>query len=439
MNTSTQLQTHSPAPEEIMAFADGEMTGMLREFTGGHVAECKECQQVEENLRQTSQLLRGWHVEPLPAPVEIKVREAALAGGLRRRRMLPRLPVWSRWALATGLAVVVVIFIVGQRREGDLSYRQTMPTPIAKTEEQSSLPTVDSRSKVDVLQQAKRNYEQALEMKQRQMLSASLENEKAYENREGGGGGGDESAENSKELTLPAPAPLPQPLPMIARTVSLSIVVKDFAAARGTLDAILVRHHGYSAELTVNTAEGSPRTLQASLRVPAPELMAAMVELKALGRVENETQSGEEVTQQHADLVARLKNSRETEQRMQAILQQRTGKLSDVLEVEQEIAQVRGEIEQMEAEQKSLEHRVEFATVNLNLADVYQAQLNAPSSTGTRLHNGFVAGYHNAAETLLGIALFIMEAGPSLLIWLMILGLPVVYVWRRYRRSLAAI
>ena len=67
--------------------------------------------------------------------------------------------------------------------------------------------------------------------------------------------------------------------------------------------------------------------------------------VEMLGRVERESQSGEEVTRQHEDLVARLKNCRDTEQRLRQILQQRTGNLSDVLEVEEEIGRVRGEID----------------------------------------------------------------------------------------------
>jgi hypothetical protein len=47
--------------------------------------------------------------------------------------------------------------------------------------------------------------------------------------------------------------------------------------------------------------------------------------------------------------------------------------MSDVLEVEQQIARVREEIERMEAEQKSLEHRVDFAAVNLQLTEEYKA------------------------------------------------------------------
>jgi hypothetical protein len=226
--------------------------------------------------------------------------------------------------------------------------------------------------------------------------------------------------------------------PLIARTVSLTIVVKDFAPARASLDSILARHHGYAAQLTAATAENAPRSLQASLRIPAPELAAALADLKAIGRVENESQSGEEVTQQHADLVARLKNSRETEERLRAILEQRTGKIEDILQVEEEIARVRGEIEQMEAEQQALEHRVDFASVELELVEDYKAQLNPPApSISNRIHNAFVSGVRNAAEMLLGFVLFVEEDGPILLIWLAILGLPVILLWRRYRRMKA--
>jgi hypothetical protein len=156
--------------------------------------------------------------------------------------------------------------------------------------------------------------------------------------------------------------------------------------------------------------------------------------------VENESQSGEEVTQQHTDLVARLKNSRETEQRFRAILQQRTGDVVEVLQVEEGIARVRGDIERMEAEQKALEHRVDFTAVELQLTEEYKAHLNPPApSISIRVHNSFVAGYRNLSETILGILLFYAEYGLTLWLWLVILALPVIFVRRRYRKSLAAV
>lgn len=224
--------------------------------------------------------------------------------------------------------------------------------------------------------------------------------------------------------------------PMIARTVSLSIAVKDFDAGRASLDSILARHNGYAAGLDAATPQGAARTLQASLRIPAPQLAAAVSELKALGRVEAETQNGEEVTQQHADLLARLKNSRETEQRLQDVLRTRTGKVKDVLEVEQEIAGVRGQIEQMEAEQQTLEHRVNFATIDLKLAEEYKAELTTPApSVAMQLRNAIVDGFRTAFQSFLALVLFLAESAPTLLLWLMILAFPSWLLWRRYQRS----
>ncbi len=223
---------------------------------------------------------------------------------------------------------------------------------------------------------------------------------------------------------------------MIARTVSLIIQVKDVSASRVALDSILARYQGYAAELNMNTPENAPRTFTVSLRIPAPSLEAALAELRKLGRVQNEAQAGEEVTQQHADLVARLKNARETEQRLIAILQQRTGKVEEVLQVEEEISSTRGEIERMEAEQKALEHRVDFATVQVQLAEEFKAQLNPPSaSVGTRLHNALVNGLGNAGGSLLGIALFLEDYGPALVVWLLVLGTPGWLIWRRRRKG----
>jgi hypothetical protein len=244
------------------------------------------------------------------------------------------------------------------------------------------------------------------------------------------------AARTESRIASPAP-PVTQTAPdapMIARTVNLTMMVKDFAASRLALDQILARHHGYFAQLEVNTQEGTPHNLTASLRIPAPELAATLVEIRSVGRVLNETQSGEEVTRQHQDLALRLQNARETEERFRAILAQHTGKLADVLSVEQEIARVRGEIEEMEAEQKTLEHRVDFATVELRLSEEYKAQIDVPdNSVSTRVHNAFVAGYNHASETIFGIVLFLEEYGPVMLIWLAVLALPVL-AWRRYKR-----
>jgi len=168
---------------------------------------------------------------------------------------------------------------------------------------------------------------------------------------------------------------------MIARDAALTLTTKEFDKARTGLEEILKRHNGYMGELKVTAPADSGRALTATLRIPAAQLDAAMAELKKLGRVEDESQGGEEVTQQYVDLEARLVNGRHTEQRLTDILRQRTGKLQDVLKVELEIDRVRGEIEQMQAEKKELSKRVAFATLNADS----QRKNTRPSCKARRL------------------------------------------------------
>ena len=188
------------------------------------------------------------------------------------------------------------------------------------------------------------------------------------------------------------------------------------------------------AQLNTTGQKGSARNLSASLRVPSDQLAAAITELKKLGTVVQETQNGEEVTDQYVDLKARLDNARVTEQRLTDILRNRTGKVDDVLEVEREIARVRGEIERMDAQRKNLEKRVAYATVEIQVREDYKAEIEVtPPSTGTQLWNATVDGYHGVIETVLGLTLALLRYGPMLLFWGLLLFWPARRVWRGMR------
>ena len=158
--------------------------------------------------------------------------------------------------------------------------------------------------------------------------------------------------------------------------------------------------------------------------------------MKTVGRVVSESQSGQDVTSQYVDLQARLGNARNTEQRLTDLLRDRTGKLSDVLEVEQELDRVRGQIEQMEAERKTMAHQVSFATLNATITEDYKAQLEVvPPSTSTRLSNAAVDGYRSLVDGVVSLILFLLSTGPTLLLWGAILFFPARMVWRKIRHS----
>jgi anti-sigma factor RsiW len=441
--------THTVAPEDIMAYLDGELSTAEAQAISLHLDTCANCAALAADLRSTSESLTRWTVPPIPQSIEDALQQPASKTAAANKSTKPTRTSW-KWkpfliggggALAT-LALLWIVISV-------MTYQPATPHYAVRSEQLSALSTPVSSIQPNQPKERDRldHFEKNFPPPPAKIPPPNRTKSASYAD-----------APAASMPSAPAnPAAPPPPTaaaklllhsetlatlsndpaaPMIARTVSLTIQVKDATAARASLDQILIRHHGYSAQLAADTSENSARTLQASLRIPAPELTAALADLKTLGRVQTESQAGEEVTQQHADLAARLITSRGTEERLRAILQQRTGRVSDILEVEEEIARVRGEIETMEADQQTLEHRVDFATVDILLAEQFKAQLNSPAdSATTRIHNAFVAGYRNATDTLLGFLLFIEEFGPATLIWLAIVTVPIVLVWRRYRRT----
>jgi Domain of unknown function (DUF4349)/Putative zinc-finger len=429
----TNTAQHTVTPEDIMTFLDGELPAAEAQVISVHIAECTECAAIADQFRETSQLLAAFTVPAATESLDAAIKEQSSKTARRFSSVpdysYPRVANWKLWALGGGggLTAILVILVTAyaisrnvDKQIGRHSYivadqqsnvapnfmaLQSIPQPTAATSatRQADMAGMETGSSI-------MPGPPPLASNPAQVTNNALSN----------------SASLTSAQTVQAP--------MIARTVSLTILVNDIAASRSTLEAILSRRQGYAAQVNINTPENYARSFQASLRIPAPELSAAIADLRTLGRVQTESQSGEEVTQQHADLVARLKNARETEQRLLAILQQRTGKVSEVLEVEEQISNTRGEIERMDAEQKALEHRVDFATVDLQLTEEFKAQLNPPStSVGTRMRNAFITGIGNAGSSLLGIALFFEQYGPVLLLWFVLLGAPIALLWRYLR------
>jgi anti-sigma factor RsiW len=411
---------HEVSPEEIMAHHDGEVPADRAAEISAHVEACVECRDLSESVRTTSHSLAMWSIGSAPPSIQPSFDASALTGlaVARRSATLWRQLRTNRIALGSAVAFCVVILaLIGT----------TAPR---------------SQNKASDISDYARNAAHSV-AKERKTLAR------------------EEASKNTDEgyrawLTTNAPASAPAPplpprmqiqnaeiavaqSPMIAHTAQLQIVATKFDTTRAAVESILARYHGYAASLNVGEAENSARTLNASLRIPSQDFPAALAELKNLGHVTGESQAGEEVTAEHADLVARLKNSRETETRLQDILRTRTGKVSDILEVEQEIARVRGEIEQMESDLKSLNHRVDYATMTLAITEEYKAKVSdSTPGIATRFHNAAVAGLKNVRDSAVGLALSCAEFLPPLVFWLLILATPVAVFWRLRRRAIVA-
>jgi len=220
--------------------------------------------------------------------------------------------------------------------------------------------------------------------------------------------------------------------PMIAHAAELAVATKEFAHSRSTLEEILERHHGYAAKLRM-VGQPAASMLTATLRVPSSEFAATVTDLKTLGKVEQEEQTADEITQQRADVEAQLVNAQNTLERLQAILA-KGGKIHNLLEVQRQVAIVSAEIARLEAEQVSTEHRVIFAQVLLSLRE----EVKPPAeSLAAEFRNAAMAGLSEALTTLSALILFLISRGPVTLLWVLLVFFPGRWIWRKWHPAMA--
>jgi hypothetical protein len=216
--------------------------------------------------------------------------------------------------------------------------------------------------------------------------------------------------------------------PMIAHAAELAVATKEFAHSRSTLEEILERHHGYAAKLRM-VGQPASSMLTATLRIPSSEFTSAVSDLKTLGKVEREEQTADEITQQRADIEARLVNAQSALERLQGILA-KGGKIPNLLEVQRQLASVSGEIARLEAQRASTEHQVIFAQVLLSLREEVAPQTE---SVAAEFRNAAMAGLSDALGSLSAIALFVITRGPVIMLWIVLVFVPGRWIWRKWR------
>jgi anti-sigma factor RsiW len=150
-------------------------------------------------------------------------------------------------------------------------------------------------------------------------------------------------------------------------TVELEILSFDNAAQR--LTAFANEERGYVATTDSQKQANGKLRGQVVVKVLPENLDRLLQKIRSLGELKNQTLGSEDVTKAYFDTDARLKNARVMEQRLIDMLKTKTGKVSDLLQVEKELGRVREEIEKMQGELKYWDSQVQFATVTIWLTE----------------------------------------------------------------------
>lgn len=157
------------------------------------------------------------------------------------------------------------------------------------------------------------------------------------------------------------------------------------------------------------------------IRVPANSFDLLLSDAtKGVTKFDSKNIEVKDVTEEFLDIQARLKTKKELENRYLELLE-KANSVTEILEVEKQIGQLRSEIESVEGRLKYLESKVSLSTLTMSF---YQKVPNE-----TEFRNKFKNGFSNGWDNLIWFFVYLTNIWPFILIGIaLIFG---IRIWRK--------
>jgi hypothetical protein len=227
----------------------------------------------------------------------------------------------------------------------------------------------------------------------------------------------------------------------IIKNATLALDVAQPSDAQQKITAIAEAKGGFVVSTDARQQSGDENaaglTVTVVARVPAAQFEATLTAIRATAiRVREEKQTGQDVTEEFIDLDARLKAQQALEAQFMEIMKQ-AKTVTEALEVQRELATVRGEIERIQGRLRFLQNQADLSSITVTLS---QPAPFLGSTTGfwASLKNAFSDGLWVATAILL----FLIRAAVALAPVIVLIFLPIGLLWwylvRRWRRAWTA-
>lgn len=171
---------------------------------------------------------------------------------------------------------------------------------------------------------------------------------------------------------------------MIVKNADVRLTVKDTDVAIDRTTQIVGDAGGYIVSSRVWYQDyygNSLKYASITIGVPVDEFERALTRLRGLAvRVVDETASGDDVTDQYVDLQSQLVNLEATRERIKEFLKD-AKTVDEALRVNQELANIEAQIEQIKGRMNYLDDRSAFSTITINLEPEFPVLTPTPTST----------------------------------------------------------
>ena len=196
---------------------------------------------------------------------------------------------------------------------------------------------------------------------------------------------------------------------MLVRTASLTISAPAYDESLAALTGLCEAAGGWTASVSERTGTSGLRVCYLTLRVPADQLGAFLSGTDGLGEVTQRTETAEDVTESYQDTQGRLATQQALMERLRSLVTS-AASLSELLELEVQIADTQYQIDRLQSQLNTTERRVNYATVDVTLRE--EGEESAAGGLGAWLRDVFRSGGETFVASLEGAVIFLAAALP---------------------------
>lgn len=198
--------------------------------------------------------------------------------------------------------------------------------------------------------------------------------------------------------------------------MSLSAETDDLDAALNAIGSQITAVGGYveNQQISNSSSYRKYRSASLSIRVPADQVDAFTSEISSFTNVTSSSRYVQDITLSYTDTEGRVNALKAEQQRLLELMEQ-AEKMSDLLDIEGRLTEVRYQLESYESQLRRYDNQVDFATVDLYVSEVKQYTPVEEQSFWQRIRDGLSDSIVELGETIVDAIVWFIVSLPQLL------------------------
>jgi len=203
-------------------------------------------------------------------------------------------------------------------------------------------------------------------------------------------------------------------------TVDMNAETEDLDTLLANLEDTISKMNGYVEDQNIYNGSSYSarrrRNANLTIRIPAGDVDTFAAEVSGIANVVSKNVSREDITLKYVATESKVTALQTEEARLLELLA-KAETMSDLLEIEARLSDVRYELESYSSQLRLYDNQVDYATIYLFIDEVQEYTPVAEKTVWERIRDGFKSSLEGVGDGFVDAAVWVLANSPYLVVW----------------------